>query len=417
VYEQDLHYGSYGFRPGRSAVPGSEYRPARARRGPEELRAALRERRQWSRKRVRSVARSRSLSRASPQSSLSTPSKEAALRTDQGDDLTAVDLEADALQRLDAAVGDLLFETVVVERSARLGLAREGRRRFGRTVSYAEQLSHRWNTSRHQLCDKSGRITWHVACDKRSRRIENIMNELRTLCFVAAAVLVAACSGSTQDDPNGVTAMNLDTGEIKSFDSESDVPSGWVTCSDAESCPAPHPCTEIQESSCLVREDCSPLYTDSQAFAGCSDLAETCEEVECGPAPGAPAFLCEDGTVGGNTGRCIRNDEGSCGWEMRDCPAIETCDESECGPMPGMPAIECDDGSIGGNTGRCILYGDMCGWEIRECPVGDCTTNGCGPNPYGMPNYQCADGEVGGPICSSESGTCGWSINDCEPLP
>ncbi len=242
-----------------------------------------------------------------------------------------------------------------------------------------------------------------------------MMTHLRMLACATVAILVSACSATTPDDSTAVTAMNLDTGEVKTFDSEDEVPSGWVTCADGESCPAPHPCAEIQESACLVRDDCSPLYADGQSFVGCADGAETCEEVECGPAPGAPAFECADGTIGGNTGRCIRNDEGVCGWEMRECPDVELCEEADCGPMPGLPAYECADGSIGGNTGRCIMYDTMCGWEVRECPADDCTSDACGQNPYGAPNYQCADGSIGGPVCNADSGACGWVVIDCEP--
>jgi hypothetical protein len=46
----------------------------------------------------------------------------------------------------------------------------------------------------------------------------------------------------------------------------------------------------------------------------------------------------------------------------------------------GMPAQACADGSTGGNTGRCVVQADgKCGWEVRECPqtVG-CVRSGCG---------------------------------------
>lgn len=45
-----------------------------------------------------------------------------------------------------------------------------------------------------------------------------------------------------------------------------------------------------------------------------------CSATECGPAPGMPAQACPDGSTGGNTGRCIVQASGSCGWEIRDCP-------------------------------------------------------------------------------------------------
>jgi hypothetical protein len=98
----------------------------------------------------------------------------------------------------------------------------------------------------------------------------------------------------------------------------------------------------------------------------CEPLA--CTDEECGPAPGAPAYRCEDGSWGGNIGLCARNADGVCGWVQRACPPA-SCEESECGPALGAPTLECPDGSIGGNTGRCLRNDDgTCGWELRECP-------------------------------------------------
>lgn len=45
-----------------------------------------------------------------------------------------------------------------------------------------------------------------------------------------------------------------------------------------------------------------------------------------------------------------------------------------------MPAQQCADGSVGGNTGKCVKQADgACGWEIRECPSvqGGCERGGC----------------------------------------
>lgn len=48
----------------------------------------------------------------------------------------------------------------------------------------------------------------------------------------------------------------------------------------------------------------------------------------CGPALGMPNYDCGDGTTGGPTGRCLVNPDGSCGWEVRECPA------KDGGPAP-----------------------------------------------------------------------------------
>jgi hypothetical protein len=32
--------------------------------------------------------------------------------------------------------------------------------------------------------------------------------------------------------------------------------------------------------------------------------------------------MCPDGSLGGNTGRCLRHANGACGWEIRACPPV-----------------------------------------------------------------------------------------------
>jgi hypothetical protein len=52
--------------------------------------------------------------------------------------------------------------------------------------------------------------------------------------------------------------------------------------------------------------------------------------------------------------------------------AGEACEESLCGIRPRIVTLMCDDGSIGGNTGNCLYNEDLsCSWEIRACPTGD----------------------------------------------
>src|SRR5205809_793944 len=80
---------------------------------------------------------------------------------------------------------------------------------------------------------------------------------------------------------------------------------------------------------------------------------------------------------------------------------LSVCKTSQCGPALEMPTLICPDGSLGGNTGRCIrTKGTTCHWEIRQCPPAptpvppvppklDCSAPGaCGPA-LGMPNYLC----------------------------
>ncbi|MBS2018330.1 MAG: tail fiber domain-containing protein [Deltaproteobacteria bacterium] len=102
---------------------------------------------------------------------------------------------------------------------------------------------------------------------------------------------------------------------------------------------------------------------------------------------------------------------------------LSLCKKDLCGPALGMPALLCADGSLGGNTGRCIREKGACHWEIRECPKPpppsptDCSApNACGPAP-GIPDQICDDGSVAGAKCvASKSGACGWQITTC-PAP
>jgi hypothetical protein len=102
-------------------------------------------------------------------------------------------------------------------------------------------------------------------------------------------------------------------------------------------------------------------------------------------------------------------------------PGVVECPAGECGPALGMPSQQCSDGSIGGNTGRCLRQpDDSCGWEIRECPptVTDCTATGCSGTVCAettsdlvttcemKPEYACYRDAV----CERQpSGACGWT--------
>ena len=68
----------------------------------------------------------------------------------------------------------------------------------------------------------------------------------------------------------------------------------------------------------------------------------------------------------------------ACGSSTAAAPHTDTLarppgtevDKEACGPAPGAPALQCSDGSTGGNTGRCIVQADgQIGWEMRECPI------------------------------------------------
>jgi len=250
---------------------------------------------------------------------------------------------------------------------------------------------------------------------------------LLALTFAALALGALACTSSTTS-PDGVLAINLRTGETRTFEDDESVPEGWATCAADMTCPDALACSELDETACIVRTDCDPTYAEGppdspDPFVGCGSLESECTELECGPAPGAPNFMCDDGSWGG-PGPCARGADGVCGYAWRECPRTE-CEVEECGPAPGAPSYMCEDGSIGGNTGRCIPSEETgeCGWEFRDCPPPPtCADTDCGPAPGAHP--RCSDGSGSDTVCASVGGVCGWQFEcggcspaDCGPAP
>ncbi|MBI2377918.1 MAG: hypothetical protein HYV07_28200 [Deltaproteobacteria bacterium] len=168
-------------------------------------------------------------------------------------------------------------------------------------------------------------------------------------------------------------------------------------CQDNESCPGASGC---HRGECPSEPDPDPDPDPNE-----------CAESDCGPALGLPNWVCEDGSAGGPTGRCLRQSDGSCGWEVVWCP--HACTELDCGPVPRIdPSQVCGDVLCrrGDN--------DQCAWQVPECPEPhDCTEAECGVGP-GAPNYVCADGTVAGPTCERDAaGHCGWHMIECPCAP
>ena len=78
----------------------------------------------------------------------------------------------------------------------------------------------------------------------------------------------------------------------------------------------------------------NPVDTGRKDSNGCVVYAcdkSECEKSECGPELGMPNSLCSDGkTTSGPSGRCLRNPDGKCGWEVISCPPILVCSKPIC---------------------------------------------------------------------------------------
>lgn len=152
----------------------------------------------------------------------------------------------------------------------------------------------------------------------------------------------------------------------------------------------------------IVRE-----YWDA---GGNFDLTLACSGAECRQECGA-ADACPTGSVC-NRVVCIR---APCPSYCHPTPVVhagDTCAESRCGVRPRSVTLMCDDGSVGGNTGRCQYNADLttCSWEIRACPA----PASCPPNTRACIRGTHYDGTPGVCACVPDVVGCGARLgNTC----
>lgn len=130
---------------------------------------------------------------------------------------------------------------------------------------------------------------------------------------------------------------------------------------------------------CPAQSTCRYLRCALPCHSYCEPvLPDVCDASECGPALGLPNRLCEDGTSSGPTGRCLRHDDGTCGWEVLSCPA-----PTRCGGLHGVVCAEgmfCDFPTetmcgSGDQMGNCETIPTLCTREFHQ-------VCGCNGNTY-----------------------------------
>lgn len=116
-------------------------------------------------------------------------------------------------------------------------------------------------------------------------------------------------------------------------------------CGAADACPTGAECNRVV----CIRAPC-PSYC---APADTRAPGDECDEAECGPRLRIATLMCADGSTGGFTGRCFRDESLTCGWEIRACPTEDVA----CGGRTIDGPRTCPEGQY-------CMYdaGDSCGW-------------------------------------------------------
>ncbi|MFV8749228.1 hypothetical protein ACNOYE_01625 [Nannocystaceae bacterium ST9] len=89
----------------------------------------------------------------------------------------------------------------------------------------------------------------------------------------------------------------------------------------------------------LIAFACKPEA--SEPAEGGGSTPPECTPETCGPKPGMPNTLCDDGVTMSGPGECKANEQGECGWEIVECPASEP--GTMCG---GIAGIQCPEGQV-----------------------------------------------------------------------
>lgn len=205
------------------------------------------------------------------------------------------------------------------------------------------------------------------------------------------------------------------------------------------------------DAACAQYGDCC---ADADAVCNLVPPGSECAAGACGPALGMPIKLCPDGVhTAGPTGKCLKNTDGTCGWEISTCPPEQqfcggiaafpcpagkvcvdnpndSCDPNnggaDCGGIcvdapPPAPKNSCA-GHCGGVSADkscycdslCKGYGDCCGDYAAACGQRTPVSGGCAKNRGDTcsTDADCATGGCGGDLCFNPA--MGGGISTCE---
>jgi hypothetical protein len=153
--------------------------------------------------------------------------------------------------------------------------------------------------------------------------------------------------------------------------------------------------------------------TDRAGSSAGGSNSRACEADDCGPQLGLPNWTCEDGTMGGPTGRCIEDAGGDCVWEVKSCPPSQGGASGASGAGAGGTGGSSQGGQAGvAGTSSSGGIGNEGGAASDECGGCDGESQICiyqvgGP---GVGRFTCATqnpcGAAGACACIVGQGTC-----------
>jgi hypothetical protein len=199
----------------------------------------------------------------------------------------------------------------------------------------------------------------------------------------------------------GCTTPNCKAGE-EIVCAGKDVCGGPCTCQ-----PARGICKADSDCGADMKCDVSACRLPPMATTTADPARQQCDVAKCGPQLGLPNGMCPDGTISGPTGRCLLNADGSCGWEVLQCPPTAGC-YGIC--VPNAPQNGCRADS------DCPM-GQACDVQCREwtCSVGGA---GTGTATGSTTTVDPTTGQMTPPAacaCDLGDNTCGCnSVGDCK---